>query len=171
MRAAGIATTVKHFPGLGRVAGNTDTTGGVTDQVTTRHDAYLAPFAAAVQAGTPLVMMSTAIYTRIDPQHPAAFSPTIVTGMLRGDLGFRGLIISDDLGAARQVSGYSVGARAVDFIAAGGDIVLTVVANQAATMTQALLARAEADPSFKAKVDAAALLVLQEKQRLGLLSS
>jgi beta-N-acetylhexosaminidase len=171
MDDVGVAATVKHFPGLGRVRGNTDTTGGVTDTVTTRDDPYLLPFRVAISAAhVPFVMMSTAIYSRIDPGVPAAFSPTIVTGMLRGDLGFRGLIISDDLGGARQVSGYPVGQRAVKFVAAGGDVVLTVDAGQAAAMTQALLARAAKDPAFKAKVDAAALLVLQEKQRLGLLA-
>ncbi len=60
---AGVDATAKHFPGLGRVRGNTDTTAGVTDSVTTRNDAYLAPFAAAVAAGVPFVMMSTAIYS------------------------------------------------------------------------------------------------------------
>jgi beta-N-acetylhexosaminidase len=170
MTAAGVDTTVKHFPGLGRVHGNTDTTSGVTDTVTTRHDAYLAPFQAAVVAGTPFVMMSTAIYSRIDPGVPAAFSGTVVTGMLRGDLGFRGLIISDDLGAARQVSAYPVGQRAVKFVHAGGDVVLTVDASQAATMTAALLRRAQTDPAFRKQVNAAALLVLQKKQARGLLS-
>lgn len=169
LAAAHVAATVKHFPGLGRVAGNTDVSSGVQDTVTTRHDPYLAPFAAAVRAGAAFVMMSTAIYTRIDASRPAAFSPTIVTGMLRGDLGFRGVIISDDLGAAAQVSGYSVGDRAVAFIAAGGDLVLTVDATQAPAMTAALLARAQRDPAFRAMVDAAALTVLREKQALGLL--
>ena len=170
MAAAGVDATVKHFPGLGRVHGNTDTTSGVTDTVTTRHDAYLAPFRAAIAAGTPFVMMSTAIYARIDPGTPAAFSRTIVTGMLRGDLGFGGVIISDDVGGAAQVSGYSVGQRAVDFIAAGGDVVLTVDAAQAGVMSAALLQRAAADPAFKRQVDAAALLVLQAKQARDLLS-
>jgi beta-N-acetylhexosaminidase len=170
MNSAGIDVTVKHFPGLGRVSGNTDTTSGVTDTVTTRTDAYLAPFRAAVRAGVPFVMMSTAIYSRIDPAHPAAFSRTIVTGMLRGDLGFRGLIISDDLGGAAQVSNLSPGQRAVAFIAAGGDVVLTVDADQAEEMTSALLARARASASFRTLVDAAALRVLQRKQTDGLLS-
>jgi beta-N-acetylhexosaminidase len=170
MAAAGVAATVKHFPGLGRVTGNTDTTNGVTDTVTTRHDGYLAPFRAAVRAGAPFVMMSTAIYSRIDPGTPAAFSSTIITGMLRGDLGFRGLVISDDLGAAKAVSGYSIGDRGVKFVAAGGDVVLTVDASEAADMTDALLSRANSDPSFRAKVDDAALRVLEEKQALGLLS-
>jgi beta-N-acetylhexosaminidase len=167
---AGVDATVKHFPGLGRVTGNTDTTSGVTDSVTTRHDAYLAPFAAAITGHVPFVMMSTAIYSRIDPNSPAAFSSTIVTGMLRDDLGFTGVVISDDVGGARQVSGYSVGQRAVDFVRAGGDIVLTVNANQAAAMTAALLARAKSSPSFKKKIDAAALRVLQAKHARGLLN-
>ncbi|HLY34828.1 MAG TPA: glycoside hydrolase family 3 N-terminal domain-containing protein, partial [Jatrophihabitantaceae bacterium] len=145
LATAGVDATAKHFPGLGRVTGNTDTTSGVTDDVTTRHDAYLAPFAAAVAADAPFVMISTAIYARIDGTQPAAFSPTVITGMLRGDLGYRGVVISDDLGAAVQVSHYSLGARATAFIAAGGDMVLTVDASQAATMTAAVLARAASD--------------------------
>lgn len=169
LHAAGVDATVKHFPGLGRVSGNTDLTSGVVDSVTTRHDPYLAPFATAIRDGVAFVMMSTAIYASIDPDHPAAFSPTIVTGMLRHELGFRGVIISDDLGISKQVSGTSVGDRAVDFIAAGGDVVLTVDATQAPEMTAALLARAERDRTFKAQVDAAALVVLQAKQARGLL--
>jgi beta-N-acetylhexosaminidase len=169
LTAAGVDATVKHFPGLGRVTGNTDTSSGVTDSVTTRNDAYLTPFAAAIDAGVPFVMMSTAIYAKIDPNHPAAFSPTIISGILRHDLGFRGVVISDDLGAAKQVSGYSVGDRAVQFVAAGGDLVLTVDSSQAQAMTAALLAKATSDPSFKAKVDAAALRVLTAKQSRGLL--
>ena len=169
LAAGGVDATVKHFPGLGRVTGNTDTTGGVTDDVTTRDDPYLAPFRAAVRAGVPFVMMSTAIYSKIDPGTPAAFSHVIVTGLLRGDLGFHGVVISDDLGAAKQVSGYAVGQRAIAFVQAGGDVVLTVDATQAAAMTQALLAKANADPAFKKLVDAAALRVLQAKQARGLL--
>jgi beta-N-acetylhexosaminidase len=169
MAAAGVDATVKHFPGLGRVSGNTDTTGGVTDSFTTRNDAYLAPFGAAINAGVPFVMMSTAIYSRIDPGTPAAFSKTIVTGMLRGDLGFGGVIISDDLGGAAQVANYSPGQRAVAFVAAGGDLVLTVNANQAGEMTSALLRKADASSAFRQLVDAAVLRVLQAKQARGLL--
>jgi beta-N-acetylhexosaminidase len=165
---AGVDPTVKHFPGLGRVTGNTDTTSGVTDYVTTRNDAYLAPFAAAVRIGAPFVMMSTAIYAKIDPGVPAAFSRTIVTGMLRGDLGFHGVIISDDLGQAAQVGGYGVGQRAVDFLSSGGTMVLTVDGTQAGTMTAAVLAKAQSDPRFKAMVDADALIVLTTKRHLGL---
>jgi beta-N-acetylhexosaminidase len=167
---AGVDTTAKHFPGLGRVTTNTDTSSGVTDSTTTSTDPYLAPFAAAIAAGTPFVMMSSAIYSKIDPAHPAAFSPTVVTGLLRGQLHFGGVVISDDLGAARQVAGYPVGARAVDFIAAGGDVVLTIVPSQIPAMTAAVLARTSTDAAFAAQVDAAALAVLEAKQARGLLS-
>ncbi len=167
--AAGVDATVKHFPGLGRVTENTDTTGGVTDAVTTSTDAYLRPFAAAIRGGVPFVMMSTAIYPKMDRGGPAAFSQRIVTTILRGDLGFHGVVISDDLGSARQVSGYPVGERAWRFIRAGGDMVLTVDATQAGSMTAAVLARMKTHAPFKAKVYASVLRVLDAKHSRGLL--
>ena len=101
---AHVDATVKHFPGLGRVRQNTDTTPGVKDTVTTATDSYLHPFAVAIAHHVPFVMMSTAFYTRIDRAHPAAFSHKIVTTLLRQTLKFTGVVISDDIGAARQVS-------------------------------------------------------------------
>lgn len=169
MTAAGVDPVVKHFPGLGRVSGNTDVAAGVTDTVTTSDDPFVAPFRAAVKAGIPFVMMSTAIYSKIDPGTPAAFSTRIVTGMLRSDLGFRGVVVSDDIGAADQVSQYSPGRRAVKFVRAGGDLVLSVVADQARPMTRALADEARSVPSFRKLVYAAALRVLQAKQARGLL--
>jgi beta-N-acetylhexosaminidase len=169
LAAAGIAPTAKHFPGLGRVTGNTDTARGVTDTVTTRHDPYLHPFRAAVGAHVPFVMVSTADYARIDPHTPAIFSRTIVTDMLRGELGFHGVIITDDIGAARQVASVAPGLRAVRFIEAGGTMVLTVAPGTVAPMAAQLLARARSDAGFRKLVDAAALVVLRTKQAHGLL--
>lgn len=160
---AGVDATIKHFPGLGRVHANPDDSTGVTDELTTRHDAFLMPYLRAIRAGAPLVMMSTAVYRRIDRHNPAAFSPTIVTGILRGDLGFAGVVISDDLGQAAQVQAWTPAERATKFIAAGGDIVLTVVAADMPSMTAAVLARTRTDPAFAAQVDAAALRVLTAK--------
>jgi len=109
MQSARVAATPKHFPGLGRVMGNTDTTAGVTDSITTRTSTYLGPFRQAIAAGAPFVMMSSAYYSKIDSNHPACFSRVVVTGMLRGDLGFQGVVISDDLGRAQQVARWSAG--------------------------------------------------------------
>ena len=168
MRAAGTGVTVKHFPGLGRVAGNTDTSSGVTDYVTTYDDPYLAPFLSGIQHGASFVMMSTAYYRLIDANRPAAFSPTVIGGMLRGELGFRGVVISDDLGTAAQVRAWTPGQRAVDFIDAGGDVVLDVDPALIPQMVDAVAAAAQANAQFAAKVNAAALLVLTTKQGLGL---
>jgi beta-N-acetylhexosaminidase len=166
---AGIAATAKHFPGLGRVTGNTDTTSGVTDTVTTRHDPYLQPFRSAVQAHVPFVMVSTADYARIDQGTPAIFSKTIISGMLRHDLGFHGVIVTDDIGAAAQVASVPAGMRAIRFVQAGGTMVLTVVPSTVATMASALIQRASRDATFRKLVDAAALVVLKAKQAHGLL--
>ncbi|MDX6302989.1 MAG: beta-N-acetylhexosaminidase, partial [Nocardioidaceae bacterium] len=165
MAAARVLVSIKHFPGLGRVRGNTDTSSGVTDTVTRRGDAYLRPFQKAIGSGAvPFVMMSTAYYSHLDKGHPAAFSRFIIGTVLRGDLGFKGAVISDDLANARQVSRWSYGGRAVRFVRAGGDVVLTVNPAALPAMYDAVLARARANAGFRAKVDRAALRVLRTKE-------
>jgi beta-N-acetylhexosaminidase len=170
MRSADLATTAKHFPGLGYVTANTDTTVGVRDTVTTRTSGSIAPFRAAITAGAPIVMVSSAIYTRIDSSAPAVFSRTVVTGMLRGDLGFRGVVMSDDLGVAKAVSPWSAGTRAVRFIQAGGDEILTVAPSTIPAMVSAVTARAASDATFRSQVSAAVLRVLTAKAAEGLLA-
>jgi beta-glucosidase-like glycosyl hydrolase len=169
MRAAGVMVSAKHFPGLGRVTANTDTTAGVTDGTTTRTDAYLAPFHDAAAAGSEFLMVSSAVYSRIDAANPAVFSSTVINGMVRSDMDYRGVVVSDDLGNARQVAAWSPGTRAVKFIAAGGDLVLTVDATQAPAMASAITTQMSASATFRSQVDAAALRVLTVKQRMGLL--
>jgi beta-N-acetylhexosaminidase len=170
MTAAGVATTAKHFPGLGRVVGNTDVSAGVVDTVTTADDPYLASFRAAISAGVPFVMVALATYTRIDPAHVAAFSPLVIGGLLRGDLGFRGVVMSDDLGATAAVAAMPPGQRALDFLLAGGDFIVSKTAAATVAMAAALQARAAADPKVAARVDDAALRILEAKEAAGLLS-
>jgi beta-N-acetylhexosaminidase len=164
MGAAGVAVTIKHFPGLGRVTENTDTTAGVTDDVTTRDDASVSVFHSGIDAGAPFVMMSTAIYSLIDDDAPAAFSPVVVGQVLRGDLGFGGVVITDDVSAAKQVQAWSPGDRAVNAIAAGCAMVLASAdPSVIAAMVRAVVARAQADPAFAAQVDASVSRVLAAK--------
>jgi beta-N-acetylhexosaminidase len=166
--AAGIAPTVKHFPGLGRITGNTDVTStGITDRTASPDDPYLAPFAAGIEAGAPLVMISSARYPRLDPDNQAMFSKAVITGLLRESMGFDGVVITDDVGAARAVAAVPVGQRATRFIAAGGDIVLTAKASQAPPMLKAIAAKRAASPAFALQVDAAAARVLDLKADLG----
>jgi beta-N-acetylhexosaminidase len=169
-QGAGILTTLKHFPGLGRVTANTDTAAVVTDPVTTAGDPQVALFGALARApAAPFVMVSLATYPQLDPAQPAAFSPAVVTGLLRGRLGYAGVVVSDDLGSARAVAAVPAGQRAVRFLAAGGTVVLTVTAAVLPGMEDAVLAASDADPAFAARVDAAARTALLAKARAGLL--
>jgi beta-N-acetylhexosaminidase len=170
MDAAGVMTSVKHFPGLGRVKGNTDFSSGVVDTVTVRGDDDLAPFAAGIQAGSDLVMVSTVTYTKIDPKNRAVFSPTIIQGILRGDLRYGGVVITDDVGAAAEVASVPAGQRATRFVAAGGDIVITAKASLTSTMVSALVAKAQQDKAFAALLQSSVRRVLTLKQNRGLLS-
>jgi beta-N-acetylhexosaminidase len=170
MRNAGIATSVKHFPGLGRVRGNTDFAAGVVDNVTVRGDADLQPFADGISAGTSMVMISTVTYTKIDPENRAVFSPTVIQGMVRGDLGWRGVVITDDVGSAVEVKAVPVGDRATRFVSAGGDIVINAESGLTATMVSALVAKAQQDKFFAAKLTSSVRRVLTLKQDYGLVS-
>ncbi|GAA1594890.1 glycoside hydrolase family 3 protein [Kribbella sancticallisti] len=170
MDAAGVMTSVKHFPGLGKVKGNTDFSAGVVDNVTVRGDDDLAPFAAGIKAGSDMVMVATATYARIDPENRAVFSPTIIQGMLRGDLGFGGVVITDDVGAAAEVASVPAGQRATRFVAAGGDIVITAKASLTSTMVNALVTKAQQDKAFAAVLKSSVRRVLALKNTRGLLS-
>jgi beta-N-acetylhexosaminidase len=164
-RDAGVQTSVKHFPGLGRVTGNTDDTAGVTDTVTGPDAPSVAVFDAGIESGTGLVMMSSAVYTRIDPDAPAVFSARAVS--LVRELGFDGVIVSDDLSAAVQVQNVPAGDRAVRAIDAGVDLVLASARPSVApAMVDALVSTARDDPAFAAKVDAAAARVVAAKADL-----
>ena len=168
MRAGGVGTTAKHFPGLGRVAGNTDYSSAVIDSVTTRNDSDLQPFSRAVAARVPFVMISLATYELIDPDHLAVFSNTVINGILRGDLGFRGVVISDSL-AATAVASMSPGTRAIDFLDAGGDMIVLNPVDQAIAMAQAISSFASTRAWFRARVDNAVWHVLRAKEAAGLL--
>lgn len=168
MQEGGVAPTAKHFPGLGRVVGNTDNTAEVVDSVTTIDDRYLAPFSAAIDGQTPFVMVALATYSKIDPKNIAAFSSTIMRDLLRDDLGFGGVIMSDSL-SATAVTFMTPGLRAIRFLQAGGDLIVLTPISQARAMIRAMVARAGTDAAFRALVDDAALLVLEAKDDAGLL--
>lgn len=168
MRAAHLGASVKHFPGLGRVTANTDTSTHAVDDVTTAADPNLQPFAAGIAAGTTAVMVSSASYPRLDPTRLAVFSPAVVTGLLRQQMGWTGIVMTDDVGSAVAVQSLSPGQRAVAFVAAGGDVVLTVTSSDARPMTQAIIQRAAKDTAFASLVEAAVYRVVLTKVQAGL---
>jgi beta-N-acetylhexosaminidase len=167
MKAGGVDTAIKHFPGIGRATGDTDTHRHVTDP-TTRHDSYLKPFRAGVAAGSQFVMVSSATYPKIDAHRPACFSHPIMTSMLRGDMHFHGVVMSDSLHAV-ALAGTPPGQRAVRFLRAGGTMLLDTSMSDLATQAHAIRAKAAADPAFAQLVKAAVMTTLTAKARAGLL--
>jgi beta-N-acetylhexosaminidase len=162
MQAGGVIPTFKHFPGLGGVTANTDDASGVVDGDLTADSAAVLSFwellDATPAAPQPWVMMSTAVYSKLDPAAPAAFSPVVV-GLLRER--FAGVILTDDLSAATQVATWTPGERAIAAITAGVDIVLFSRAAAAPAAMDEVLARAQADPDFNTLVNQAAQRVAQ----------
>jgi beta-N-acetylhexosaminidase len=169
MKAAGVIPTVKHFPGLGRVRYNTDTSARAVDATTTVTDPFLKPFQTGIRSGAGAVMISSARYPKLDPHNLAVFSPAVITGLLRTRMKYQGVAITDDVSKAVAVSSVPVGQRATRFIAAGGDMVLTVLPKYAPTMVAAIV-KATAGRSFRAQLNAATVRVLRLKQTSGLLT-
>lgn len=167
MRQASVATSLKHFPNLGEVTGDPDTT-AVTDTVTTRTSPAVAAFRPGIEAGASSVMVSSAVYAKIDPDAPAVFSTVVVTDMLRGDLGFTGVIVSDDLGVAQAVAAVPPADRALRFFGAGGDLLVNADPAIQKEMTDAVVAKAASDPAFATRVTDSAARVLALKSSVGI---
>jgi beta-N-acetylhexosaminidase len=169
MHAGRTATAAKHFPGLGRVKGNTDYVAKVYDKTTTRHDPFLAGFAAEIEHGTDMVMISSATYTKIDPKHPATYSSMVMKTMLRSDLGFTGVIVSDSL-SGKALSKVKVRDRGVRFISTGGDLALSGSFSQLRSIRTGMMNKARTSASFRNQVEASAARVVEMKARQGLTS-
>ena len=169
MRDAGIGATVKHYPGLGAVTGNTDfTTEGILDTTTTLDDEEIGAFNTTIKQAKPaMVMMSLATYQRIDSSAPAAFSSKIINGTLRGSVGYDGVVISDSLSAA-AVSGIATKDLGVRLVDAGGDLACIGDTSYVTPILDGIIARAQSDPAFAKKVTASATRVMTLKYQMGL---
>jgi beta-N-acetylhexosaminidase len=166
MRSAGVAATAKHFPGLGRAQVNTD---DASADVPGDLEADLVPFREAIAADVPLVMLSHARYPQLDATHIASQSPAIVTGLLREDLGFDGVVVTDSIEAQAVLDRSGVGRAAERSIRAGADLILMTGSASWNQVHAWLLKRARASKPFRERVRRSAGRVLSLKQRMGLL--
>ncbi|MCE3001436.1 MAG: beta-N-acetylhexosaminidase [Xanthomonadaceae bacterium] len=163
MRMAGMAATIKHFPGHGSVLEDTHFDDAVDPRTLDELRAQdLVPFHDAILAGAEAVMMAHVRYPAVDAD-PAGYSRRWIVDILRGDLAFRGAVFSDDIGMAAAESAGGIRARIEAHLDAGCDFVLVCQPAQAA---EALAAVAHRAPASAATIAALQGLVAQDWDRL-----
>jgi len=124
MHSVGMAATLKHFPGHGTVQEDTHFDNAVDDRpldAIRAHD--LVPFVAGIDAGADAVMLAHVVYPQVAPE-PAGYSPYWINDILRQEMGFRGVVFSDDIGMAAAFSAGGIKARVDAHLDAGCDVVL-----------------------------------------------
>jgi beta-N-acetylhexosaminidase len=167
----GVAATSKHFPGLGAATAQQNTDEGpVTLDLSLQEleSVDLFPYPDAIAAGTELVMCSWAIYPALDPNRPAGLSPTIVRGLLREELGFGGVTITDALEAGALEDFGSIPERGVLAAQAGMDILLysNRFVGEGASGLDALVAALRAGELDRRQFRASVARVLELRERL-----
>ena len=166
---AGVASTAKHFPGIGAATLNTDdaaVTIRSSREELERVD--LPPFSAAIETDVPLVMVGHALYPALDRESIASQSAVVMQDLLRDDLGFDGVIVTDSMEAEAVLSRSSTPAAAVTSVGAGADLLLTTSTGSYMPVFERLLREAQRDDDFRARVDESAARVLALKERMGL---
>jgi beta-N-acetylhexosaminidase len=119
--AQGVTTTLKHFPGHG--SSQADSHLGLVDVSATWQRRELEPYAALIQAGLADAIMTAHVFnTQLDPIYPATLSHATLTGLLRAELGYDGVVITDDMNMQAITSQYGFDQAAVLAVAAGADI-------------------------------------------------
>jgi beta-N-acetylhexosaminidase len=162
---------VKHFPGLGTADQSTQlgpaTVGLDLEQLRERD---LRPFRAAIEAGVPAVLLSHALYPISDFTRPGSLTRAIVTDLLRRELRFQGVAITDDLADPAVTSSFSVPDAAVEALKAGADLLFISgpAGDQQAAYT-AVLAAARRGDIPRRRLNEAVLRALEAKEDYGLL--
>lgn len=167
MQKAGIMAVAKHFPGHGETSQDTHyATPRFKEDKETFEKIHLPPFKAAIDGGVMGIMSAHIIYDFIDYQNPATFSPAIINNLLKEQLGFKGIIISDSLDMQGASKTGDISSAAIKSLAGGVDIVLTSRQNPAKTSAEILKQIDKTLP--KIRVEEASQKVFNLKKQLGL---
>jgi beta-N-acetylhexosaminidase len=165
----GVAATAKHFPGIGAAFENTDDAAVTIEHTRAELDALeLEPFRAAVAADVPLVMASHVLYPALDKRRIASQSRAMLEGVLRDDLGYEGVIVTDSLESEAVLSRTDTPTAALRSLRAGVDLMLTTSIASQAPVHDLLLEEAERSDRLRARVEESATRMLALKERLGL---
>lgn len=166
---AGIVSSAKHFPNHGPAS--VDSHEGlpvVEHDAATLRDYDLPPFRAAVEAGVPMVMVGHLVYPVIDPERPASLSPEAIR-LLREDLGFEGVVVSDDLAMAGATASRQPGDAAVEAVAAGVDLlIISSAPQQQADAYDAVVGAVESGELSRERIRQSYERIVEVKRRYGL---
>ena len=166
-----VLVTAKHFPGHGDTAEDSHIQLAVLDQPKERIESLeLVPFRAAIAHGVDAVMSAHMAVSAFEPEHvPATVSRNILTGLLRDELGFKGLIVTDAMDMQGVTSLFSQGEAAARAIEAGADVIL--MPSDVEGAIRGIMRAVETGRISRARIDASVLKVLAAKQRVGLFQS
>ncbi len=154
----------KHFPGLGGALTNTDEGRSVVESGLS---SSLKPYAALIGSGIPAIMLSTAIYTKLDPSHGAAWSGKVVGGLLRHRLGFHGLAISDDLSSHGVADTLPIPEAVTESARAGVDMLMVAEPEWFRPAYRAVLRAAEEGRVSERNLVSSYERILRAKERFG----
>lgn len=171
LQSTGVASTLKHFPGLGAEDGNAhDDAQVIIDRTLDELRAEeFVPFRSGIEAGADFVMVSHQIVTGIEdePAVPSCLSHKVCTELLREELGFNGLIVTDSMQMNTISGSYSSEEASVMAINAGVDIIL--MPDNFEKAVQGILDAVEAGEISEERIDESVRRILQEKEKLGVL--
>jgi beta-N-acetylhexosaminidase len=164
-QTGGVAATAKHFPGLGGATVNTDDGPATVERSRAQlEESDLPPFAAAIDAGVPLVMVGHARYPALDPDRIASQSQAIVGGLLRDQMGFEGVVVTDSMEAQASLATGGITTVSERAVRAGADLLLLTGRGSYTPVYEHLVAEAQRSPALRARVREAATRVLALKR-------
>jgi beta-N-acetylhexosaminidase len=182
LQQQGIAGTLKHWPGLGAASGNPDYSLPTVSSSQARMNAVdFAPYRALLSHQPGMIMVTTVMAPAYDRHNPALLSPTLVTGVLRGQLGFQGVVVTDALDAAgliqyMQQQGYANPAQglaeaSVRAVLAGDDLIeCPIESDRLAAVVTALTQAVQSGRISQVRLRMSVHRILRLKVRLGLLA-
>lgn len=166
----GVLAVLKHFPGHGSASGNSHTGMAVSDRTADEWRACeWLPFRAGIDAGARMVMISHQVARQVDAGSPASLSRTVVTEMLRGELGFDGVVITDALRMQAVSDSYGSGEACVRALEAGCDMLL--LPKNFTNGYNGVMEAVEGERLTEERIDQSVLRILTLKAQRGLISA
>ncbi len=169
LHAGGCLSSAKHFPGHGGTTEDSHAVTPIIDKTAEELQSYdLVPFVSAISSGVDAIMVGHVLYPALDNTDIASMSKPIMTDLLRDQMGFDGIILSDDFRMDGLTTRYEIGDAAVRFLLAGGDVILCgAVSEKQQAIVEALNAAAADGRLTQERIDESVKRVLLKKLSLG----